>query len=193
MSFGFSLPHRGGPDLPKSFDEARALFEAKSKRSNWTGRIANNTYLRSLGWGDREVYAIQLHSTDVVTYHADGRVVLSTGGWQTLTTRERIRRCGFPIYTSNGVASVSHRGRSWTFADGMVLLPDGAVEYPRTVDPDPARVERRRKAAGRKARRTGDYSDFTHCDTRGSLRWHGGNVPEAFIAPPASSPALEVA
>ena len=188
MSYGFAVNGASGR-LPQSYAEAAAIYAEKSKRSNWTGRVAHNTYLHERCDG----FVVRLHLTDVVFFHPDGRVTLSTDGWQTFLTRERIRRCGFRCGSSNGVVSVLHLGRWWTFADGMTLNPDGTVEYDRDVDPDPVRVEKRRVSARRKANRTGDFSDFTHCDTRGSSRWHGGNVPEAFIAPPASSPALEVA
>lgn len=37
--------------------------------------------------GDR---VIRLHRTDIVTFHADRRVSLDTGGWQTPTTRQNM-------------------------------------------------------------------------------------------------------
>lgn len=194
MSYNFNFPV-GHLSLPKSYAEAAALYDAKRARMRAVGdpKIANNTTLRPTGERGVNAYAVRLHSTDIVTFFEDGSIRLSTGGWQTFLTRNRIVECGFRCHTSNGVARVAHGDRFWTFADRMTLLPDGTVRYVDVVDPDPARVERRRKAARRKARRTGDYSDFTHCDTRGSSRWNGGNVPEAFDAPPASSPATEAA
>lgn len=51
--------------------------------------LENNTRLVKRG-DDR--YAVKLHGTDVVTYHADGRVTLATGGWKTRTTKNRINK-----------------------------------------------------------------------------------------------------
>lgn len=34
--------------------------------------------------------AVRLHNTDVVTYHPDGTATLYTGGWMTVTTKDRI-------------------------------------------------------------------------------------------------------
>ena len=36
-------------------------------------------------------FAVRLHSTDIVTFHANGDVVLDTGGWRTVTTIHRMR------------------------------------------------------------------------------------------------------
>lgn len=173
MSFpGFAISYRSGLQLPRSYDEARALFEAKSRHPRWTGRIGHNTRLLS---DDPDAFAVELHSTSIVTFHSDGRIELSTGGWQTATTRDRFRRCGLRVYTTGGVAEVEHGGRRWTFADGMILHPDGGVSYHGTgyVDPDPEKVLRRRR---RNLRR----GEAMHCDSRQSSCWSGGNVPEAF-------------
>ncbi|MFX0210535.1 MAG: hypothetical protein ACFFDT_31435 [Candidatus Hodarchaeota archaeon] len=51
--------------------------------------IANNTLEILYANGDR---AIRLHNTDVITFKADGTVILNSGGWRTPTTKERINR-----------------------------------------------------------------------------------------------------
>lgn len=55
-------------------------------------KVANNTYLERR---TDESIALVLHNTDVVTYHLDGRIVLDTGGWLTVTTKDRIN-AGLP-------------------------------------------------------------------------------------------------
>jgi len=50
-------------------------------------KIGNNTYLKRRA--DTEI-AIMLHATDVVTYKQSGEVVLNSGGWHTVTTKDRI-------------------------------------------------------------------------------------------------------
>lgn len=163
----------GRRDLPQSFDEARAIFEKRRAGFDFR-KLAHNTKLwRFIGCGGGVRYAIRLHETDIVTFYADGSIRLHTGGWQTFTTRNRIRRCGVPIFTTGGVASITHKGRVFTYADGMRLHPDGRVEYPGLVDPDPERVLKRRRRALRRG-------TALHCDSRQSTVWSGGNVPEAF-------------
>src|SRR6188768_2137912 len=50
-------------------------------------RIANNTVKYERANGD-VVY--RLHNTDVVTKHANGTFTLNSGGWKTVTTKDRI-------------------------------------------------------------------------------------------------------
>jgi hypothetical protein len=49
-------------------------------------KIAHNTHVELRGGN---TFAVRYHQTDVVTYHPDGRIVLNTGGWQTVTTKAR--------------------------------------------------------------------------------------------------------
>ena len=52
-------------------------------------KLTNNTYLRRLPDDD---LAIKLHATDIIILHADNTYTLFSGGWQTVTTKERINR-----------------------------------------------------------------------------------------------------
>lgn len=54
-------------------------------------KLANNTYAERRGDG---AIAIRLHSTDILTYHDDGSVVFNSGGWQTVTTKQRMNEFG---------------------------------------------------------------------------------------------------
>ena len=49
---------------------------------------------------------VRLHVTDVVTYHKDGRVSLNSGGWRTVTTKDRLN-------TFSDVGVWSNRGEWW--------------------------------------------------------------------------------
>lgn len=51
-------------------------------------KLAHNTYGRLIPGG----VAIKLHNTDVVIFRDDGTVTLSTGGWYTVTTKDRMNR-----------------------------------------------------------------------------------------------------
>lgn len=92
--------------------------------------VANNTveYWR----GDDKVY--RLHNTDIVTILADGRIILDSGGWQTVTTKERMNRYAglWTIFSDRGAWYVSLRladfsNERFPFADFIVLSPDGTV------------------------------------------------------------------
>ena len=50
-------------------------------------KIANNTYLVRR---DSDEIAVRLHATDVLTFFADGRIRVNTGGYHTVTTVDRI-------------------------------------------------------------------------------------------------------
>lgn len=74
---------------PHSYETAAAF--ADSARSPILGKpLANNTRVFRRG---PDAVAVRLHRTDVVTFHADGRVILNSGGWQTSTTLNRMQNC----------------------------------------------------------------------------------------------------
>lgn len=112
-------------------------LEKLTGRNRDRRKLANNTYLeRRKG----DVIAVRLHSTDVVTYHPNGDIVLDSGGWRTHTTKDRIngyiRGTGVCMWQENGQWIVSVRqtdsGKgAWAsrclFADGMVIHPDGTI------------------------------------------------------------------
>lgn len=50
--------------------------------------VANNTRLRRV---DADTIALVFHQTAVVTYHRDGRFTIYGGGWNSVTTKARIR------------------------------------------------------------------------------------------------------
>jgi hypothetical protein len=65
--------------------QARHIFS--TARNPEAGKpLENNTRLHKRG----NDYAVRLHSTDVVTIHANGTYTLNTGGWHTATPKARI-------------------------------------------------------------------------------------------------------
>jgi hypothetical protein len=71
-----------------TYSEAQTLL---AHARNGERRLQNNTTLHAVGWLSEPAIAVRLHHTDVVVYHANGDVVLSSGGWRTLTTADRLR------------------------------------------------------------------------------------------------------
>lgn len=76
-------------------------------------KVANNTYLVRRG----DDIAVKLHATDVVTFHPDGTLTLNSGGWFTVTTKERINR-----YLPSGICLSQIKGRWY-------LVYPGHAEY----------------------------------------------------------------
>jgi hypothetical protein len=60
-------------------------FIAKG-RNKHSRKVANNTDVIDRG----DHVAIRLHNTDVVEVYPDGTYVLDSGGWHTVTTKQRI-------------------------------------------------------------------------------------------------------
>jgi hypothetical protein len=86
-------------------------------------RIANNTVRYERANGD---IVWRLHRTDVVTKHPDGTWTLNSGGWKTLTTKDRISTyapCN--LYSDRGTWYVSGNGERVAFYDGIKLNENG--------------------------------------------------------------------
>lgn len=74
--------------------------------------IENNTRVVRL---DDDRIGVRLHNTDVVTFHRNGTTELTTGGWLTVTTKDRINRYAFPGW-NRGLRIGSDRGRWFVYA-----------------------------------------------------------------------------
>lgn len=70
--------------------------------------LQNNTYAVRRG---ENCIAVQLHSTDILTFYRDGRVSFNTGGWETVTTKDRIN-----TYAPGGWRVYSERGHWYLFS-----------------------------------------------------------------------------
>jgi hypothetical protein len=75
-----------------------------------------------------DAIAVRLHSTDVVTFFADGRIMLNSGGWQSVTTKQRMNAVlpqRFRVFAKDFAWSVSDsQGTPYavrSFDDGMIL------------------------------------------------------------------------
>ena len=69
---------------PKSYAEAAEVLGNRTSR-----KLGNNTWLER----DRlDVLVVRLHGTYIVHFHKDGAVILHTGGYRTVTTKDRINQ-----------------------------------------------------------------------------------------------------
>jgi len=95
-----------------TFDELDELLGNRDSR-----KLENNTYAERLGPG---VIGIRLHGTHVVILSAT-RVVLNTGGWSTVTTKDRINKYLPQLW------SVTQKNYEWSLNLYVCTNGDGRV------------------------------------------------------------------
>lgn len=104
-------------------------------------KVANNTFR----WEDEDgSIKYRLHQTDVVTIRPDGKVVLDSGGWKSVTTKDRMHLYAkdYSIWSIKGQWFVRGRGADFeappvAYYDGMVLpdaLNDQAASRDRNAE-----------------------------------------------------------
>jgi hypothetical protein len=109
-------------EMLSSYRDARERLNGRSRR-----HIARNTWLEVTSSGE---IVLILHRTAILTFRRSGAVVYRTGGWQTITTKERLNRFG-PLYVYSQrkqwrvrlrdsiIGIVADDARSWLFAEGL--------------------------------------------------------------------------
>lgn len=111
---------------PNTFAHYDAMLQGRNATSR---KLANNTYANRRG----QDIAITLHSTDIVLYHIDGSITLNTGGWNTMTTRDRLHAYSpFRVGTERGTLYVTSNGKRYRFHDGITFGPRGGCKNPLT-------------------------------------------------------------
>ncbi len=130
-------------------------------RNKTSRAVENNTRIEKRG----DDYAVVLHGTDVVTYHKDGSATLNSGGWLTVTTKDRMN--GYlgnraRVYSKRGVWFVFTRDGGtfdWDggvrYFDGIRIASDGTILNP----PDPKLAERKREAEIKMRKRVDRFVD----------------------------------
>ena len=107
--------------------------------------IARNTVEWKSADGSRY---IRLHETDILSFHADGRISVYTGGLYTVTTRGRLNSFapdGFRFWTHKGVLHCSAPGKASAvpFRERLEIGKRGALRS--DTGPDNGRAERDRR------------------------------------------------
>jgi DNA helicase TIP49 (TBP-interacting protein) len=97
-------------NMQKRFEKFGELRSYRAADQILAGRVSlkleSNTYLQRR---DDKTIAIRLHDTDVVTYHASGLTTLRTGGWHTVTTKDRINAYApVRVYQRKGEWFIAH-------------------------------------------------------------------------------------
>jgi hypothetical protein len=117
--------------------------ELLSRGRNGQKKLDNHTYLHRI---DAQTIAVRLHDTDVVAIHDNGTYTLNTGGWQTVTTKDRINKFSpARLYQRNGLWYVGE----YVFEEGMTVdvmgKPVGRVKSASVI-------ERKKRALDKKVR-----------------------------------------
>ena len=101
-----------------TYEKAAELFGTRKKGSD-RKPLENNTYLHQTEDGS---FAVRLHVTDVVIIREDGTYTLNTGGWRTVTTKDRMNKYGpCCIYSKRGI----WYARNCVYSDGLVVDAEG--------------------------------------------------------------------
>jgi len=148
--------------LPTSYAEAVATLDG-----NYSRKLMHNTYaVRHSGHSDesQDSVGIVLHNTAVIRFYADGRIVLNTGGWYTVTTKDRLNRClPYPWHVASdarkgGWGLYENSERVAHYSDGMELRPDsngklrpwrGGSDFPITLLGDREHAAKQQEAIKR--------------------------------------------
>ena len=109
-----------------TFSEA-SEFLAGGRDPSWR-KIGHNTVVHRKSDGS---IAVLFHSTNVVTFHKDGRITFNTGGWWSVTTKVRLNEFSPCRVWSEGGGEWGIDvlgGDSAKFEDGVTLGADGTFQ-----------------------------------------------------------------
>lgn len=120
-------------DIIHSWDEAKDILGKRKSR-----KLANNTYLEYV---TEDEIAIRLHETRIITFIWNAPIVLNSGGWRTVTTKERMNRFSpARIYTERGIWYIYGHGDGNTWGGTRYPYRDGiqidSTGTPIDVEPD---------------------------------------------------------
>lgn len=101
-----------------------------------------------------DAVALWYHTTDVITWYEDGRIVLNSGGWRTSTTKQKMGYAAVVVQT-RGVWTLRWHDITYVYKDGITLYPDGRVEGAG----DPLESSRLSKLLGQVSRYVSGYMD----------------------------------
>lgn len=73
---------------------------------------------------------IRLHDTDILVFLPDGSYSVDTGGWRTVTTKDRINKFSrYRVWSDRGTwKTTDATGNEYVFFDGIRYTPEGKVQ-----------------------------------------------------------------
>lgn len=103
-----------------TFTKAEEFLSKGRKKSE--RKLSNNTVLHRT---DADTLSVRLHATDVVLIHRNGNYTLNSGGWRTVTTKDRINEYSpVRVYQQKSVWYVTSETQ---FTDSMVVNTAGKI------------------------------------------------------------------
>lgn len=112
-------------NIPTDYTSATKLLNSRGQR-----RIGSTGVLFALEDERGPQVVLKLHNTNIVTFRADGSLVLNTGGWHTRTTQSWIncalRGTGFAVWSVKGALAVHRNGAPSVYLDGSIPLAEAA-------------------------------------------------------------------
>lgn len=127
-------------ELKEHHDKARD--KAKGRK------IANNTHVVK----DGDDYAVKLHNTNVVTAHQNGDYTLNSGGWKTVTTKQRMNEHlphGVGVWQHGGKWHVQDKhGNKHEYSDGMRINGAGVPVQHAEQHKEPKQIEAPKEEGG---------------------------------------------
>ncbi len=81
-------------------------------------KLENNTYAERRDLPTKQAIAIRLHETDILTFWQGGYITVDSGGWRTVTTRDRFNK-----YLPASVRIYSDKGIWYWYVDGIQIAP----------------------------------------------------------------------
>jgi hypothetical protein len=106
-----------------TYTSCATLFD-KARNPEAGKPIGPNTRIMRRG----DSYALRFHATDILTFMPSGAVRYDTGGWRTVTTKERMNKYGLAcVYSDRGIWHINPRtsGSTWTggapYVDGCIV------------------------------------------------------------------------
>ena len=112
-----------------------ALLRAKNRDAGKP--VHNNTRVLEVGRNllDKAVIGLKLHDTIIIRYYPDGEIKLNTGGWKTLTTKDRINTyTPFTVRSENSIWKIKIADKIYNFKDNMIIYPNGKVDGATTAE-----------------------------------------------------------
>ena len=113
-------------------DWIRAISELTGRCKN-SRKVGNHTYLKRVYLNhdkdnSNDAVAVHFHRTDVLTFFPDGSININTGGWNTVTTKDRINTFfAGRIWSEHGHAFVSYDGQTVAMVGGTSARVENGV------------------------------------------------------------------
>lgn len=150
---------------PLTYNQASDLT-CRARDAGKGYKLENNTRLINRG----SHFAVRLHNTDIVEIDHHNRYTLYTGGWETVTTKDRINKYS-PVYIKQRDYTwyVNVDGEQVPFCEGMVFNSGGDL----ISSPDGTEPAKKEQANEHVSNLVSDFLDYAESE------FQENGIPEA--------------